>query len=444
MEQTRAILKADPFSWSAKGNPWITHEWLSEVFIFQVYKLGSFQLLTITFSLIITASLAFSYLRCPPDSKPYVAGFSLLLGALASGPLWGVRPQMITLLFTSIFLYLLDRYKRDGQLGTLVPIPLLMLLWVNLHAAYILGIMVEITYIFGWLVELAILKFRKKENIDKTTKNKFLILVGVLGVSLSVMPINPAGLRIFTYPFQTLFDPAMQKYIQEWFSPDFHNLMWQPLALLILTLIGVGMFGNHRISITKIILTLGFGFAALRSARHVPLFAIAVIPILAEQVSYLIKIHPTVQTPSRLLRWINTILISVIALVIILTLIQLPVKQQEAEAVNYPKDAIEWIVKNKPQGKLFNSYNWGGYLIWKLYPEFPVYVDGRADLYGGTFLSNYFDIFSAMSGWEDKLNKENIQIILIEADSILAKTLQQSANWSISFNDPASVVFTRE
>jgi len=140
MEQTKAILRVDPFSWTARGNPWITHEWLSELFIYQIFELGSYQLLTITFSLLITASLGFSYLRCPPESKPYVAGFSLLLVAIASGPLWGVRPQMITLLFTSLFLYLLDRYRRNGQLRTLTPIPLIMLLWVNLHAGYILGI----------------------------------------------------------------------------------------------------------------------------------------------------------------------------------------------------------------------------------------------------------------------------------------------------------------
>ena len=444
MEQTRAILREDPFSWTARGNPWITHEWLSELFIYQFFKLGSYQLLTIIFSLVITASLLFSFIRCPPESVPYVAGFSLLLGALASGPLWGVRPQMITLLFTSIFLYLLDRYKRDGQLGTLIPIPLLVLLWVNLHAAYILGIVVEITYIFGWLVELAILKFRKKENIDKTTKNKFLILVAVLVLSLLVMPINPAGLQIFAYPFRTLFDPAMQKYIQEWFSPDFHNLMWQPLALMILALIGVGMTGNHLVSMTKILLTLGFGFAALRSARHVPLFVIVVIPVLAEQFSNLIKINPTTQAPNRLLRWMNTIVISAIALVMVLTLFQLPGKQQEAVTLNYPEDAVEWIVENQPQGKLFNSYNWGGYLIWRLYPEYPVYIDGRADLYGGEFLSNYFDVYSTALGWEDKLNEENIQIVIVETDSKLADALQQSANWKISFKDSVGVVFTRE
>ena len=127
----------------------------------------------------------------------------------------------------------------------------------------------------------------------------------------------------------------------------------------------------------------------------------------------------------------------------IITLIQLPGKQEKAVELNYPTSAIEWIIKNKPQGKIFNSYNWGGYLIWRLYPEYPVYIDGRADLYGGEFLSDYFDIYSAKSGWEEKLYQKNIQVVIVEPDSKLADALQQSSMWKISFEDKVSVVFLR-
>jgi len=442
MEQTREILRADPFSWTVAAKPWITHEWLSELLFSTLFKIGSYQLLTITFSLLITTASLFSYLRCPPESKPYAAGFSLLLGALASSPLWGVRPQMITLLFTSIFLYLLDRYRNQSQLKTLIPIPLIMLFWVNLHAGYILGITLVVSYIIGWAIELAVLKYSKKQRIDTSTRKSFLILIGVLGASLLTMVINPSGLRIFIYPFQTLSDPAMQKYIQEWLSPNFHDLMWQPLALLILALIGVGMVGGRRLSITKIILTMGFGYAALRSARHVPLFAVVVVPLLAEQLSSFIKINPIAQTPNRLMRWVNTIIVAAIVFVMIFTVAQLPKKQEEAEAIKFPKGAVEWIIKNTPEGRLFNSYNWGGYLIWRLYPEYPVYIDGRADVYGEEMLTKFVDTYTAKSGWEEKLKQEDVRFVLVEADSKLADALKQSSYWKISYADSMSVVFT--
>jgi len=444
IEQTKEIPRVDPFSFSANGNPWIAQEWLSELLIFQFYKLGSYQLLILVFSLIITASFLFAYLRCPKESRPYVAGYTLLLGAITSFPVLGVRPQMMTILFTSIFLYLLDLYRKNGKLGTLIPIPLIMFLWVNLHAGCILGIAIEIVYLIGWVIELSILKFWKKENINTITKRSLLILVGVLVASLLAVALNPAGFRIFTYNFQILFDPAIQGYLQEWISPDFHEVMWLPLALMILALIGSGMIGNHPISITKVILTLGFGFAALRSGRHVPLFAIAVVPVLAEQLSNLIKIRPAVQVPTRLIRWINTILIGAIAIVLALNIIQLPDKQKKAEAENFPKNAVNWIVKNKPEGNIFNSFNWGGYLIWRLYPDYPVYIDGRPDMYGSEFLSDYLEIHFANLGWEEKLNQENIQLVIIESDSYLAIDLQQSMKWEKIYEDQLSMIFSKK
>ena len=132
MEETQTIPRTDPFSWSAQGNPWVTHEWLSEQIIYQLYSVGSFQLLVITFSLIITVAYFFGYKRCPSDSMPYVAGFSLLLGALASRSLWGVRPQMITLLFTSVFLFLLDSYLKTGNGKKLIPIPIIMIIAISI------------------------------------------------------------------------------------------------------------------------------------------------------------------------------------------------------------------------------------------------------------------------------------------------------------------------
>jgi hypothetical protein len=286
------------------------------------------------------------------------------------------------------------------------------------------------------------LKYWKKQRIDTSNRKSFLILIGVLGASLLAMVINPSGLRIFIYPFQTLFDPAMQKYIQEWLSPDFHDLMWLPLSLLILTLIGAGMVGGRRLSITKIILTMGFGFAALRSARHVPLFAMVVVPLLTEQLSSFIKFNPKAQAPNRLMRWANTIILAAIVFVMIFTVAQLPEKQDEAEAIKFPKGAVEWITKNKPEGRLFNSYTWGGYLIWRLYPEYPVYIDGRADVYGEEMLTKFVETYTAKSGWEEKLKKEDVRIVLVEADSRLADALKQSSYWKISYKDSISIVFT--
>jgi hypothetical protein len=217
---------------------------------------------------------------------------------------------------------------------------------------------------------------------------------------------------------------------------------WQPLAWLILALIGAGMLARKSISPTKILLTLVFGYAALCSMRHVPLFAIVVIPVLAEQVGSLVRIRSEVRTLSRLLRWIVPVLFVLLVLVTSLRFVQVLQGQPKAEAETFPKAAVDWMLANKPEGNLFNSYGWGGYLIWRLYPEYRVYIDGRADVYGDKFIFDYMGIYRAGAGLENKLTDQNIETVLVEPEAPLANALRRSPSWRVAFEDQTAVIFT--
>ena len=442
--QTHSIPHTDPFSFTKAGQPWLTHEWLSELILYGLFRLGSFALLIFTFSIIITVAFLLTYLRSPAGTRPYVAGFMLLLGAVATAPTWGVRPQMISLLFASLFLLLLDHYRSAGKLKFLIPLPFIMLVWVNLHAGYFLGLALVGIYIAGELIDLLVAVFSKHEQNKAGPYFKSILNLSVTLIACILATLaNPNGINIIIYPFQTLTSPSMQQFIQEWFSPDFHQLMWQPLAWLILALIGVGMISKKSISPTNILLTIVFGYAALISMRNIPFFALAAIPVLAEQVGSLVNIRTAVRTPGRLFRWAVPILLAGILLIASVRFIQVVQGQAKTEAENFPKTAVDWLLENKPVGNLFNSYNWGGYLIWRMYPQFRVYIDGRADVYGDSFIFNYLSIYNAEPGWQDKLNHQTVQTILVEPDSPLANVLRQSAAWHIAFSDRESAIFVK-
>jgi hypothetical protein len=442
MVETHIIPHTDPFSYTNAGKPWIAHEWLSEIFMYALYRLGSYGLLILVFSAITTGAFLLAYLRSPLEARPYVAGFALLLGAIATAPTWGVRPQMISLLITSLFLYLLDRYQQEGKLKFVLPLPLITLVWVNLHAGYFLGLAIVGIYIVGGLIDLLKAELIKTEQTNAPTLKSILILCGILGACVLATLTNPNGIHILLYPFQTLTSQSMQQFIQEWFSPDFHQMEWQPLAWLILALIGAGMLARKSISPTKILLTLVFGYAALCSVRHVPLFAIVVIPVLAEQVGSLVRIRSEVRTPSRLLRWIVPVLFVLLALVTSLRFVQVLQGQPKAEAETFPKAAVDWMLANKPEGNLFNSYGWGGYLVWRLYPEYRVYIDGRADVYGDNFIFDYMSIYRAGASLENKLADQNVETVLIEPEVPLANALRRSPSWRVAFEDQTAVIFT--
>ncbi|MGD0877171.1 MAG: hypothetical protein ABSA01_03360, partial [Anaerolineales bacterium] len=377
-------------------------------------------------------------------TRPYIAGFVLLLGAVSTAPTWGVRPQMISLLLASLFLLLLDRYKNKSNLYFLVPLPLIMLVWVNLHAGYFLGLVLIVIFITGELVDLLLSGFIKREqDLPPPNLKSILALCITLGVSILVTLVNPNGVLIIIYPFQTLTSSSMQQFIQEWFSPDFHQLMWQPLAWLILALIGFGMVSKKSISATNILLTVGFGYAALISMRNIPFFALAAIPVLSDQIGSLINIHSTVAAPGRLYRLMIPILLAGIFLITCLRFIQVVQDQPRTELENFPKTAVDWLQNNPPTGNLFNSYNWGGYLIWRLFPQVRVYIDGRADVYGDAFIFDYMSIYNAEPGWESKLNDQDIQTILVESNAPLADALRQSPAWHVSFSDKLSTIFVK-
>ena len=439
--ESRQIPFTDPFSYTRYGSPWITHEWLSEILIFLAYKAGGFTFLMLLFSLIITAAFATAYLRTPPGSRPYTAGFVVLLGAAGSNPLWGVRPQMITLLFFSLFLSLLDRFNRSRKIGDLIPLPLLMVLWVNVHGGYILGLAAIGVYIAGNAFDLLWKRVRHRES-DKVLETSTLLLIGAFLLTTLAALVNPNGVKILLYPFQTLTDPSMQQYIQEWQSPDFSQSMWIPFALMILFLSYTGLRGGRSQSTTQTFLLLIFLYMGLRDMRNIPLFTIVAIPVIAAQLDALITIHPSTTPATRRSSLLNGALIFLALVAVVARFFQQAGIRESEIIKNYPVQAVNWIQENRPGGRIFNSYNWGGYLIWRLYPEYLVFIDGRADVYGSSFLSDYKGISTIKPGWQEEFARYDIATVLIEPNSVMANVLRQSSNWQISYEDQTSVIFS--
>lgn len=440
--ETGTIPHADLFSSSVIGKTWITHEWLTETIVYLIYdRLGMVPLI-VFFSAIITAAFYLAFLCAPECSRPYTAGFVVIVCAAASAPLWGVRPQMISLLLMSVFLYLLDKYEKDRKVKSLIALPLIMILWVNLHGGFILGIGIIGIYLGGNLLTL-LWRIRRNRIAERDSWHSILYLTGTVVLCVIATLINPNSYKILIYPFQTLFDPAMQQYIVEWFSPDFHNLIWLPFGVLVLALIGFGMAGKTSVSITHILLMIVATVAAFRSVRHIPLFAIAVAPILSELIAPFAKFPSGSEAGKPFFRWLNSLLILAVLISAGVVILRLPKEQIKKESETFPTGAVTWLLKNQPEGKLFNSYTWGGYLIWRLFPDYPVYIDGRADVYGAEFINDFVSIYSVEDDWEQTLDATGAGLVLVEDDCGLAKALQQSSQWHEVYQDDISVIFQK-
>src|SRR5689334_10832688 len=259
---TGSIPHTDDYSFTKQGSEWVAHEWLSEVLMAAIYRVMGLVGLVTIFSLIIVIALWLVYRRC--DGKPYAASTAVLLAAAASFPLFGVRPQMLTLLLASVYIVLLERFDRK-RLWWLVP---LMLLWVNLHAGWALGLALISLYIIRAVLD------------GEWNERKQLVIV--LLVCTAVVPLNPNGFRMFSYPYETLTSTSMAAFIQEWASPDFHKAMYLPLAILLLSTFAAMALSPTRARAGELFLVLITALAALRSVRHIPIFSLFAAPVLAK------------------------------------------------------------------------------------------------------------------------------------------------------------------
>jgi hypothetical protein len=138
--------------------------------------------------------------------------------------------------------------------------------------------------------------------------------------------------------------------------------------------------------------------------------------------------------------------LSLVALIALVAFLKLYVVTQPSLVNAYlragsPVEAVNWIIENQPQGRLFSSYNWGGYLIWAL-PEYPVFVDGRTDLYGDEIIGEWMHIVQAGENWQQRLFDWQVNLVLIEPDRPLAKALSE-AGWKILYQDDMSVIYGR-
>jgi hypothetical protein len=440
--QNHRVFHNDPYSFTRFDQPWVDHEWLSQIFIFVLYRVAGWGGLIAGFAAIIAAAFLLIFQRSP--GRPYVAGAITVWGAVASIPCWGVRPQMLTLLLAGIFLLLLERsYDRPKLLWWTPP---LMLLWVNLHAGFAVGMAFLLLFLIGDGLDVA---FGVKDPQPSPTRFRRLALV--TAICTAVVPLNPYGMQMYRYPFETLHSRAMLAYIGEWLSPDFHQARYLPTLFLMLATLVLPALSPRRMRPRELLLLTVTTYAALRSVRHIPIYVLIAVPLLSGMIEACLRdkgktvLLDSPRYPLTRLKLIaNAILIAGFLAFTMARLHYVVAHQPETEAKEFPLGAASFLMASRPAGPLLNHYNWGGYFIWKLFPVYKVYIDGRADLYGDTFMDEFAaSYYLKGKSWQDPLNQWGIQTVVLPPDAPLTLALQAMPGWKTIFSDRQSVVMTR-
>lgn len=440
---TKSIPASDDYSYTNQGRQWVAHEWLSEILIYAVHRPAGPAGLVLAFALVITLAYWLTYLRC--RCPPIIAGGAVVLGALASTPVWGVRPQMFTLLLASAYLFILDGYVRRGrarQLWWLVP---LMALWVNLHGGFAIGLALVVLTAAGLALDV-LAGSDSAASVWLRVKPLLLALAACLAAGL----LSPHGLRLYLYPLETVTSRAQQAYIAEWHSPDFHNIVFLPLAVLIIGTLCALAVSPKRARLSELLILSAMCYASLRSARHLPFLTLAATPLLAEHTFHWIstfrwgggfalpeKPVSGVQTLPNVLMLAAAVCAAALLTVRVLNALPTTVTQTS------PVAAVEFIRAQRLAGPIYNTYEWGGFLIHRLYPEHRVYIDGRADMYGDAFFDEFMKVYDGEDRWEEVFQRYGVRTVLVKPRAPLATLLRQRTDWAKVFEDDQSVIFTR-
>jgi hypothetical protein len=436
--ETGHVPKIDPFSYTAAGRPWVAHEWLWELTAFHLYELGGYRLLVLLSALVVTAAYAVLYrlLRRLGTNEIFSALLVLWAVALAV-PNFGVRPRELTHLFFGVFLSLLLG-RRSATSRSLWLLPPTMLLWVNLHGAFVVGLAVLGIVFLGEVADW----LRGRAAFPR-------LLALVSAATVVAACANPHGPAMLFYPFRYFVDaenPSFQ-IVTEFASPDFHDPM---LLLLAAGLLCFMLLPPQRgFALVDALLIAAFTAQALVSARQVSLCAMILAPQLAERLRdrwAFTRERGSSRLPP-FARAANVVLLLLLAVAGAISLTRPEVADRlqlgaAPDTSNVPVAGARFIEENALPDPIFHHQAWGGYLIHRWYPKRRVFIDGRIDMYGPEICEKYLAVSTVRPNWSAVLEEYGISTALVPKDSAISALLR-GAGWTLVFRGELEAVYAR-
>jgi len=450
---TGTLPYTDIFSHTAYGKEWVLHEWLSQVLFYAITQIGG---LTGLWAVVACIYVATFYLlfrlstRILGDETKGLIVSLLFFAPLI--PFASPRPQIFTYLFFAIFLWILFEWKYFRRERGLMLLPPLMLVWPNLHGAFVAGIaLLALFLVCEWITWFA--SWRR----EATSKARLKSLGVWTALAVLATLANPRFIEYWLYPFHVVNMEVAKGIISEWQSPNFHLTYDRYFLGVFLLLFAVLVHSRKKPSLTELAVPTFFIVAGFTAARHLPLACFAALPFFALFLRYvpwantdyakrfaLLKMTHGVnrQLDARRIAYLNVLLLCGVAGSLIYTQSRLPANQLVEGLL--PVKAANFIVDNAISGKMFNEYGDGGYLIYRLYPQQKVFIDGRADMYGDDFMNEYLAIINGAAQWQENFEKHSIDYAVLPRDVPLRQLLLAVGTFKLVYDDERRSILLRD
>lgn len=447
IRETRSAPTTDTFSFRTEGFPSIPHEWLAQVVLSIAHDVLGLSGVVLLTALLITVVWLLVYQEAARRSNSLFVNLLMLALGIAISTIHVLpRPHLFTYVFTALWIMILERITSDKpKLWWLLPT--LMLLWVNLHGMFVLGIIIWSIYLVGsWLDT-------PSRTWLLTSQARSLVLGGVLSIVATLL--SPSGVHIWEAITSLGSNAYITSRIPEYQSANFHlPETWPFILLLIFAIVGFGRNAN-KANWSQILLTAAFTAIALYTSRMLPLFAIVAVPIIAKNMAEMIrqeysgsrfveieKNFATLNATSNGWVWLLVVPIAVT------TIFGSGRTTDPGNIGNvfhesfFPVQAVEWLNENPQDGHMFNEFDWGGYLLLELSPRQRIFMDGHTHIYGEALTREYEDIITQREGWQQVFEKYDIQWVIVRKGSAVAERLAEMS-WEALYQDATTVILRK-
>jgi hypothetical protein len=450
---THSIPHADTFSATMSGRVWYAWEWLYDAAIGCVYSTSGLNGVVFISALVIalTLALVFRFSLARGGSIP-VTIVLFILSAMACSIHFLARPHVVGWLLAVIWFSILDASTKGAtRVRRLFWLPVLMLLWANLHGGFVLGFVLLGIYTVADL--LTSFKCSDLEQRRKSRQRAAILLAIGVG-SLMASFVNPYGFRLHIHVYQYLTDRFLMQHINEFQRPEIQGAPAQVfLVMIALTLVGI-IVRRGRIRWVSWLLIIFSILSGLYAARNLPFASLLLTMITAPLLSRLTA------TKSGLLartnRWgraelaqrVHVWPIVTVVLGILLCLHQGRVLDRQVmdahfDPARFPVQAVDALQRQGIRQPIFTLDAWGGYFIYRLYPGNRVFVDDRHDFYGDAYIQEYLKVIHVEPGWEQILDRWGVNLVVMPSKGKLSEALKGRRGWKPVFLDTTATVFQR-
>lgn len=460
MVENRQIVTHDPFSLPAAGMPWVDFGWLAQILMYLAVRFGDFAALGLFRSVCLAVALWFCWhtaraLGC----RPFAAAGAVCAAGLLVALQTEARPYMFTLLLFAPLLHMTHRWLHAGGRFPWLAVPL-MALWANLHAAFPAYLLSVAAMWVGMLIESRLAgpaaPAPDPSHRPSPSPTRVALLLSLCALATFANPYGPA---VWFLPLQIGGQAVFRDVISEWKAP------WDEAYIPFLVLLaGVALLAALRIRRVRpshLLLLALWVALALDARRQISLAGLACAPVVAlwlqQWADDRAERQPSVRSAGSVLRLGAPAAVAAVFLCLAVAHhVSLEVRMARRAGIRHgfgmetrvqAVETADFLLRERPEGALFNDFRFGGYFIWRLHPHYRVFQDGRLELYGPALFRRYLDVANADPGWDDILAEHDVEIVVLgegrRTETRLAGPLAATGRWTAVHRDAQAVVFVR-